>query len=284
MEFNGRYDGSSKFPKGDRYAFFPSVSAAWRMSEEAFWEPVRDWWNDFKIRGSYGSLGNQVTGEFRKLPVFGILWHEYILWHYFQWSKTYCCTPSGLVSSSFTWETVNQTDFGADATFLNNRLNASFDWYRRNTKDMLTAGQALPAVLGTNVPVENAANLKTVGWELSLSWNDQLENGLRYWVKGVLADYQSSITKFANPTGSIYTTDKNNNIVNQYYVGYKMNTIYGYSSDGLFQSDAEAAAADQSEFYGGEWKAGDVRYVDLNNDGKITRGKNTLDDMGTRKL
>ncbi len=284
LEVNGRYDGSSKFPKDDRYAFFPSVSAAWRISEESFWEPMKDWWNDMKIRGSYGSLGNQVTGDLGNFPYLASYGTNTSYGIIFDGARPIAVTPSGLVSSSFTWETVNQVDFGADASFLSNKLTASFDWYRRNTKDMLTAGQALPAVLGTKVPVENAADLKTVGWELSLSWNDQLENGLRYWVKGVLADYQSTITRFENPTGSMYTTDKDGNTVNQYYVSYKMNTIYGYSSDGLFQSDAEASAVDQSEFYGGQWKAGDVRYVDLNKDGKITRGKNTLDDMGDQKI
>ena len=92
----------------------------------------------------------------------------------------------GLVSASFTWETVNQIDFGFDASFFGGRLNTSFDWYRRNTKDMLTAGQALPAVLGTSVPQENAADMKTVGWEVSLEWNDRLSNGFGYHIKGCL--------------------------------------------------------------------------------------------------
>ncbi|WP_308550014.1 TonB-dependent receptor [uncultured Parabacteroides sp.] len=285
FEVNGRYDGSSKFPDGDRYAFFPSVSAAWRISEEAFWEPVKGWWDDMKIRASYGSLGNQQTtddmGNFPYLPQYGVTSSMGMI---LGGSRPVAISPSGLVSSSFTWETVNQVDVGFDATFLNNRLTAGFDWYRRDTKDMLTAGQALPSVLGASVPVENAADLKTVGWELSLGWNDRLENGFNYWVKGVLSDYQSTITKFANPTGSLFTKNKNNETVNQYYEGYKMNTIYGYSSNGLFQTDVEAAEIDQTQLYGGTWGAGDVRYVDLDGDGKITRGKNTLDDMGDQKI
>lgn len=290
LELNGRYDGSSKFPKGDRYAFFPSVSAAWRISEESFWEPVKGWWNDMKIRGSYGSLGNQVTGDLGDFPYLASYGTNTSYGVIFDGSRPIAVTPAGLVSASFTWETVNQIDFGGDASFLNNRLTASFDWYRRNTKDMLTAGQALPATLGTDVPVENAADLKTVGWELSLGWNDQLENGLRYWVKGVLSDYQSTITRFENPTGSIYIADKDGNPKgdnksgNQFYNGYKLNTIYGYRSDGLFQTNEEAAAADQTELYSGKWAAGDVRYLDLNKDGKISKGKQTLDDMGDKVI
>ena len=165
-------------------------------------------------------------------------------------------------------------DFGLDAVLLNNRLNLGFDWYRRDTKDMLTAGQSLPAVLGTSVPVENAANMKTTGWEISVGWNDQLANGFRYWFKGVLSDYLSEITKFSNDQGTL----------SNHYVGEKLGEIWGYRSDGLFQTDAEAAAANQSALYAGKWAAGDVRYIDLNNDGKIDWGKNTLSDPGDKTI
>lgn len=273
LELNGRYDGSSKFIKGDRYAFFPSVSAAWRISEEKFWEPLKGWWDNLKIRGSFGSLGNQaVDGNFPYLATYGTNTSYGAL---LGGSRPVAITAPGLVSSSFTWETVHQMDFGFDATFFNNRLDASFDWYRRDTKDMLTTGQPLPAVLGASVPRENAADLKTIGWELSLGWNDRLENGFSYHLKGVLSDYQATITKFSNPTG----------LISSYYVGRKLNEIWGYVSNGLFQTDEEAAAhVDQSYLYGGTWKAGDVKYEDLNNDGKINIGSNTLSDPGDRKI
>ena len=161
IEFNGRYDGSSKFPKDDRYAFFPSVSAAWRISGESFWEPLRTWWDDMKIRASYGSLGNQVTGDLGNFPYLASYGTNTSYGMILGGARPVAVTPAGLVSAAFTWETVNQMDFGFDALFLNQRLSAGFDWYRRDTKDMLTAGQALPAVLGASVPVENAADLKT---------------------------------------------------------------------------------------------------------------------------
>ena len=275
FELNGRYDGSSKFAKDDRYAFFPSVSAAWRISGEDFFAGAKKWIDDLKIRGSWGTLGNQVVdelGNFPYLPSYGVnTSYGYLLGG----SRQVSISPSGLVSGAFTWETVTQMDFGFDAIFLNNRLSVTFDWYRRDTKDMLTAGQSLPAVLGTNIPVENAADLKTTGWELSLGWTDRLSNGLSYWVKGVLSDYQSEITKFTNETGTL----------SNYYVGRKINEIWGYRSEGLFQSDAEVAShVDQSYLYGGKWTAGDVKYVDLNHDGKINMGKNTLDDPGDRTI
>lgn len=276
LELNGRYDGSSKFPHGDRYAFFPSASVAWRVSEEKFWEPIRGWFDNFKLRASYGSLGNQALdesryGNFPYLATYGINTKYGAL---LNGIRPVAVSVPGLVSASFTWETVNQIDFGFDASFFGGRLNTSFDWYRRNTKDMLTAGQALPAVLGTSVPQENAADMKTVGWEVSLEWNDRLSNGFGYHIKGVLSDYQASITKFSNPTKLLGT----------HYVGEKLNEIWGYVSNGLFQSDEDAKAADQSYLSGGSWGAGDVKYEDLNNDGKIDIGKNTLDDSGDRKI
>lgn len=276
LELNGRYDGSSKFPHGDRYAFFPSASVAWRVSEEKFWEPIRGWFDNFKLRASYGSLGNQALdesryGNFPYLATYGINTKYGAL---LNGTRPVAVSVPGLVSASFTWETVNQIDFGFDASFFGGRLNTSFDWYRRNTKDMLTAGQALPAVLGTSVPQENAADMKTVGWEVSLEWNDRLSNGFGYHIKGVLSDYQASITKFSNPTKLLGT----------HYVGEKLNEIWGYVSNGLFQSDEDAKAADQSYLSGGSWGAGDVKYEDLNNDGKIDIGKNTLDDSGDCKI
>ena len=276
LELNGRYDGSSKFPHGDRYAFFPSASVAWRVSEEKFWEPIRGWFDNFKLRASYGSLGNQALdesryGNFPYLATYGINTKYGAL---LNGTRPVAVSVPGLVSASFTWETVNQIDFGFDASFFGGRLNTSFDWYRRNTKDMLTEGQALPAVLGTSVPQENAADMKTVGWEVSLEWNDRLSNGFGYHIKGVLSDYQASITKFSNPTKLLGT----------HYVGEKLNEIWGYVSNGLFQSDEDAKAADQSYLSGGSWGAGDVKYEDLNNDGKIDIGKNTLDDSGDRKI
>ncbi len=273
LELNGRYDGSSKFKKGHRYQFFPSISAAWRLSEEKFFEGVKSWWDNMKLRVSYGSLGNQaVDGNFPYLATYGINTKYGAL---LGGGRPVAVYAPGLVSSSFTWETVNQIDFGFDAAFLRNRLSASFDWYRRNTKDMLTDGEVLPAVLGASVPRQNAANLKTVGWELSLEWNDRLANGLSYHVKGVLSDYQSTITKFNNPTG----------LISQYYVGRKMNEIWGYVSNGLFQTEQEANAhANQSYLYGGKWTAGDVRFEDLDGNNKIDIGDNTLANPGDRKI
>jgi len=272
FEFNGREDGSSKFAKGNRYAFFPSGSIAWRVSEEKFFEPLRSWWDNLKIRGSYGSLGNQnVSGNFPYLATYGVSTKAGVL---LGGTRPVAVYAPGLVSSSFTWETVNQLDLGIDATWLNNRLSASFDWYRRDTKDMLTRGATLPSVLGTSVPRSNAANMKTTGWELSVEWNDRLSCGLGYHIKGVLSDYQSEITKYSNDA----------KLLGDHYVGEKIGEIWGLVSNGLFQSDEEAASWDQKAINGGHWSAGDVKFEDLDGDKKVTWGEGTVDKPGDRKI
>ena len=272
FEFNGRKDGSSKFAKGNRYAFFPSGSVAWRVSEEKFFEPLRSWWDNLKIRASYGSLGNQnVSGNFPYLATYGLSTKAGVL---LGGTRPVAVYAPGLVSSSFTWETVNQFDIGIDGTWLNNRLSASFDWYRRDTKDMLTRGATLPSVLGTSVPRSNAANMKTTGWEVSVEWSDRLKCGLGYHIKGVLSDYQSEITKYSNDA----------RLLGDHYVGEKLGEIWGFVSNGLFQSDEEAANWDQKAINGGHWSAGDVKFEDLDDDNKITWGEGTVDKPGDRKI
>ena len=275
LEFNGRYDGSSKFAKGHRYAFFPSVSGAWRLSEERFWEPMRSWWDNMKIRLSYGSLGNQVLDDYGNFPYLATYGTDSSYDYLIGGALPVVVTAPGLVAADFTWETVNQVDVGFDASFLNQRLNASFDWYRRNTLDMLVPGSTLPATLGADVPNTNSADMRTDGWEISLGWNDRLNNGFSYWTKFVLSDYLSTITKYNGNSAKLYEN---------YYEGMTIGEIWGYVSNGLFQSDAEAAAADQSELYSGQWYAGDVKFEDLDGDGIITHGSETVDDPGDTKI
>ena len=185
-----------------------------------------------------------------------------------------------LVASSLTWETVNQINFGVDFGFFNNRLNGSFDWYRRDTKDMLTPPDELPAVLGAKMGNVNNGSMKTVGWELSLGWQDRLENGLSYWAKFALSDYQSEITEYnGNKAGKF----KNNN--EAYYVGHKMNDIWGLVADGLFQTQEEIDNyLSQTGLQNVKYTPGDVKYVDVSGDGKIAWGQETIyDKEGTDK-
>lgn len=275
LEVNGRYDGSSKYASGDRWGFFPSVSAGWRLSEEKFFEPARSLFDNVKVRASLGSLGNQVTdGNFQYL---GILTSENL--NYLMGGNIMSgLKPSTLASTNITWEKVVTTNFGIDFAVLNSRLNASFDYYIRQTKGMVME-KAYPAVLGTSGGKENIADMRTNGWELSLSWNDQIADvcgsPLNYSIGIGLSDNISTITKFDNPTGSLAN----------YYVGKKLGEIWGYETDGFISTEAEAQ--EMSTIQGEiakSWVAGDIRYKDLNGDGVITKGDNTLSNPGDRRV
>lgn len=277
FEFTGRYDGTSKFPKGDRYGFFPSASLGWRVSEENFWGSIRDWWNNFKIRASFGRLGNQnVSSNFPYLLSYGINTnYNYII----NDGTITAVTPPGIVSASLTWEKVNQFDLGFDAAFLNNRLVADFDWFSRETQDALVAGTPLPNTLGTSVPQANIASIRTNGWELSLNWNDRVQSiGLGYYVRLTLSDNWSTVTKYDNPSPD----DPN---LSYLYVGKRIGEIWGYTCNGLFQSQEEIDNhASQARFYGGVWQVGDVKYEDLDGNGVINNGNYTLNDHGDIKV
>lgn len=272
VEMNGRYDGTSRFPTNDRFQFFPSFSAAWRISEEGFMESVRPVLNNLKLRASYGSLGNQNVSNYAYIPSYGVVGE---VSHLFDGVRPKGVNPPGLVSNSLTWETATTRDFGVDAT-LWNKLTLCYDWYTRTTKDILTSAEKLPSVLGTGVPKSNSGEMKTTGWELSVKWHDKLDNGLKYNLSFVLSDYQSEIVKFnGNPE----------KLLSSLYVGKKMGEIWGYETVGMFQNEEDILnAPDQSEINSGVWRPGDVQYANLNDDEIINKGLNTVDDPGDRRI
>ncbi|WP_299584598.1 TonB-dependent receptor [uncultured Sunxiuqinia sp.] len=272
FEMNGRYDGTSKFPTADRFQFFPSFSAGWRISEESFMASTRNVLNNLKLRASYGSLGNQNVANYAYIPSYGVTDQ---VPHIFNGDRPKGITPPGLVSASLTWETATTTDFGVDATLFD-KLNVSFDWYNRTTSDILTAAEQLPAVLGTGVPNKNAGKMKTTGWEFSAKYSDRLSNGLKYNLAFVLSDYQSEIVKFdQNPE----------KLLSSLYVGKKMGEIWGYETVGIFQTSQDIEnAPDQSKVNSGVWRPGDVQYANLNDDEVIDTGLNTVDDPGDRRI
>jgi TonB-linked SusC/RagA family outer membrane protein len=271
FEFNGRYDGSSRFPTEDRFEFFPSGSVGWRVSNESFWGDLRNTVNDLKFRASYGNLGNQtVASYYPYVAVYGTNEVDYLL----AGERPMTVTAPGLVSPTLTWEKVTQYNIGVDFALFSNRLNGTFDIYRRDTKDMLTGSSPQPSILGTSEPQTNAADMKTYGYDITISYHQVFNNGLRWSTDLIFADAQSEITKFNNPNGLIST----------YYVGRKIGEIWGFVTEGLFQSDAEAAAWDQSAITGHKLLAGDLKFADLNDDKKITRGNQTLANPGDLKI
>lgn len=275
MEVNGRYDGSSKYAKHDRWAFFPSASIGWRISEEKFFKQLKGVVDNLKIRASIGALGNQVTDGY----------HSYmstlngkVLNNYMMGGKVINALDIPTLPSLVTWEKVISKDIGLDWSLFNNRFTGTFDFYVRDTKDMVRS-VTLPAVLGTSGGKENVADMRTVGWEVELTWKDRLQNvlgsPLDYSFTVGLSDYQAEITKFDNPNGSL----------SMYYKGYKFGEIWGYVTDGFIQDEFEADRMNYvQKFISSKWYPGDIRYKDLNGDGVINNGTVTLDDPGDKKI
>jgi len=217
FDINGRYDGSSKFAKGHRFALFPSFAAAWYISNEEFMRDIKHILSDLKLRGSYGSLGNQnVASNFTYVPGYSIdRNHAYLINN----ERGVAVTAPGLVSADLTWEKVTQWNTAIDFGFFNNKLFGSFDYFNRETIGMLVPAEPLPGVLGTGVPSANAGDMKTTGWEFIIKWNDRVQSiGLDYHASFVLSDALAEITKYNNPTGSL----------SAYYVGRKIGEIWGY--------------------------------------------------------
>ena len=282
MELSGRYDGTSRFPRGARFGIFPSGSVGWRISEEGFFSPVKSWWNDAKIRFSYGSLGNQQVGYYDYITKVTLGKQAYLFGGE-QSASAVFDNPVG----DLTWETVSQKNLGVDLAFLQNRITFTGEAYIRDTKGMLTTGKALPATYGASSPKANNADLRTKGYELALTYKDRFQmfgKPFEYSVTGTFNDYIGFITKFDNPTKNLDDT---------YYVGMRYGEIWGYTTDGLFLSDEEAQnySVDQSLIndvisgHGG-LRAGDLKYVELegSQNGKIDMGANTADDAGDRKI
>lgn len=289
LELNSRYDGTSRFPAGKRWGLFPSASAGWVLSEEQFFEPVKQALalDLFKIRGSYGTLGNQTFRYDDNNPYYDAYPYVPIMSNgpvnrILGTGRPQAVYAPGAVSGNFTWESITTVNIGVDLAFLQNRLGVNFDKYTRYTNDMLIEGKTLPAVFGTAVPKENSGDLKTKGWELRLNWKDNgLLAGAPFWynLTFALADNRSWITRFDNPTKSL------GNGWDRYYVGREIGEIWGADIIGFFADDADIAnhpnqtamgTDDQSyKFYGG-----DPIFADRNKDGEVNMGKKTVDDPG----
>ena len=267
LEFNARYDGSSKFEQKTRWGFFPSLSVGYNISKEDFWSSIEPYIYSLKIRGSWGSLGNQNVPNYLYLPTLGI--NTNLGWIMGSERPNYTTAP-GLVSANLTWETSTTTNVGLDISFLEGRLNSTIDVYRRTTTNMFGPAEALPRILGTSVPQTNNATLQTNGFEVSLIWKDMVGNDLSYNIRVTMADNVSTVKEYNNPTKTLST----------WYEGAKLGEIWGLTTVGLYQSDTDADnGPDQTLFYP-TWGAGDIHYKDIDGDGKITRGNYTADNSG----
>lgn len=278
LEVNARYDGSSKFPSDQRYGFFPSVSAGWRVNKESFWNVSDKLISDLKLRASYGSLGNGNIASYAFQEIFNISQSGVILNGVRpQTTRIPAVLPDGL-----TWETSTTSNFGLDLTMLSGRLSFTGDAYIRKTTDMFTFGLTPPAVFGADVPKGNYADLTTRGWEVSVAWNDKIgqsEKPFRYNVRLTLSDNKTKIDKYNNP-------DK---LLSDYYEGQTLGEIWGYETEGFFIDDADIASHAKQDPQmraspTGKWFPGDIKLRDLNGDGFINVGENKVGKSGDRRI
>ena len=282
LELNGRMDGSSQFPKGDRFAFFPSGSVGYRLTEEDFAKDFLDRIkvSSLKLRASWGQIGYQDVGEFQFLSTLHNRDAKWITGS--QLEKTFG-NPK-VVSSSLTWEKIQTVDFGVDMGLFHNQIDITFDVFTRKNKNMLVPGVQRPAVLGSSVPKLNAGEMTTKGWEATMSFRHKFTKDFDFYVTGVLADAQAKITKWSNESG----------ILSDFYEGMKLGDIWGFETDRLLQADDFDSNGDLKDnipvqdpnMYSSGFNIGpgDVKYKDLNGDGKVDKGSFTLKDHGDLKV
>lgn len=306
LEGNLRYDATSKFPAYLRWRWYPSFSAGWVLSNEDFMTQLKPVLSYAKFRGSWGSIGDQSVSNSLYLSTMGIdknSWLNSAGNQFFQLG-----TPNP-ISAGITWQDIVTLNLGTDLRFFKNKFGLVFDWYERQTLNMIIAGNALPATYGAAAPQGNYGNLRTRGWEIAIDYNHRFQNGLGINLAANLSDAVTVITKAAD-----WNIPYENRIIdNTFVTGKRYGDIYGYVTDRLFQKndfvyDANGNFVQETIVWQGTAKRtnklagnnpvyqtnfedgnqvllispGDVKFVDVNGDGYITSGKGTFGDPGDR--
>lgn len=298
LEFSGRYDGSSRFAPGHRWGFFPSFSAGYDVARTEYFTNLRLPVSQFKVRLSYGRLGNQNgAGLYDYLGVMNLDPNNVNAWllpgsNSGIISKgTISLTPK-MISPYITWEKVDNANLGIDFMMFNDRLSITYDLYQRTTNDMIGPAEAIPYISGI-VPDDRAkvnnATLRNRGWELSINWQDKLSNGFTYGLGLNLFNYKAVITKYNNPEGIIYNNHTGLDRNKGYYEGMDIGEIWGFVADDLFKYNNEIdeylRGKDLSFFKNDNlWQVGDLKYLDTNRDGKVNPGEGTLGNHGDLKI
>jgi TonB-linked SusC/RagA family outer membrane protein len=248
LEFNLRYDGSTKFAKDYRYDYFPSVSAGWRISKEKFFNIP--FVSDLKIRGSWGKLGNQEVGDYNFIQTYALNGS-----YFFDGQEYAAITEGPLANATLTWEKTEAKNFGIDLGLFNNKLNISADYFTKDTRDILFLLEQ-PSILGAPAPLSNAAAVRNTGFEINADYQSRTGN-VNYYIKANISKVNNEITNLA---GSDRPGMR---------VGDPLQNYYGYQALGIFQSDEEVSSAPGQAALGNTPKAGDIRYADLTKDGKV---------------
>lgn len=287
LEANLRYDGTSKFPTDLKWRYFPSFSAGWRVNEESWMGFSKSWLNALKVRGSWGTIGDQTVSNSLYVPTMGGSFNNFLVGG----AKLYQFGTPGSVSANVTWQDITTLDLGMDARFLKSELGVAFDWYRRDTENMIVPTEGIPVTFGTGAPQGNFGSLRTNGIELQIDYNHRFKNGLGINLVATVADAKTTIQKYGST-----------NSIDSWYVGKTYGEIWGYETDRLYQKEdfvydsagkfvpfttkdgfsvnqlSDPNAPTQGRFQAGNFKfgPGDVKFKDLNGDGIITPGNRLI--------
>lgn len=290
LEANGRYDGTSKFPSDLQWRWYYSFSGGWRVTEEPWMKDLKSIVNSLKIRASWGKIGDQSVASSLYIPLMN---KNTSAWIHDKEKDIYYSTPDA-VAVGVTWQDIQTLDIGFDARIYND-FGITFDWYRRDTKNMIVPAEGIGYGFGTSAPKGNYGNLRTNGYEIQIDYGHIFSNGLSVSFTGTLADAKTKITKYG--TGRI---------TGNWYNGKTYGEIWGYKVDRLFQNDdferdangklikvtskdgytvykfTDQNMATQGKLNSGSliFGPGDVKYKDLNGDGVINNGSNTVEDHG----
>jgi TonB-linked SusC/RagA family outer membrane protein len=269
FEVNVRADASSRFAKGNRWGYFPSFSAGWRIGEEDFIKNLNIF-DNLKLRASWGRLGNQNTGNQTNanyFPYLTIVTQDNSRSYNYGNSFAPGAAVIGLSDANLTWETTTTTDIGLDISLLNNRLNIEADYFNKVTSDILVALPLPQTMGGLNPPTENIGEVENKGFEVNVSWKDRIKaSNFSYQLGANLTLIDNEVTKFQG--------GKSPDQLWLIREGYSFRSLYGYICEGVYQSDEEGA----THLYANSYKpvAGDLRYKDINADGKIDNADQTV--------
>ncbi len=294
IEANIRYDGTSKFPGHMQWRWYPSFSAGWRMMQEPWMQWAKPIMSSMKLRASWGSIGDQTVSNALYVPTMSSVTS---LWLQSGSKLVYYGTPAA-VSAAITWQDITTLDVGFDARFFNSALGISFDWFQRDTENMIVPSEGIPPTYGTSAPRGNFGSLRTRGWEVAVDFGYAFGNGLILSALVTLADATTKITKYGTTTS-----------IDDWYVGKTYGEIWGYETDRLYQNDdfeydgagnlVLVTSKDGYQVYktkdgvtqgrlqnsaNFKFGPGDVKFKDLDGDGVISPGSRLIDDHGDLKV
>ncbi len=276
-----RADGNSKFAPGQRWGYFPSVSAGWVISNEKFMAKTVSWLDFLKLRAGWGQNGNaQTINNFQWQGAFAFDTSSYYTFNGNPDLYVSGAAPSRLPNEDLTWETSEQLNIGLDARFLNGRLGFTADWYNKKTKDLLVAVPVDPTT-GFSTQMKNAGTVENKGIELSLSWNDKIGKDFHYNVGWNMAYNHNEVTEVksnqAYNNGGKDLLAQNTGYMARFEEGHPIGYFWGYKTEGVMQNEADVQAyldknckgnAANSK-QGTDIKPGDLKFVDVNGDGVI---------------